>query len=92
MKLKYSDMTLEQCYNSGLIYEYICDADNKSINANIKEEYNKTFDTLKEMSDRLVDAFVSICNYIKPVLLKDILKIPYKRVKKGKRYILKRIK
>lgn len=23
MKLKYSDMTLEQCYNSGLIYEYI---------------------------------------------------------------------
>lgn len=91
MKLKYSDMTLEQCYNSGLIYEYICDADNKSINANIKEEYNKTFDTLKEMFDSLADAFVSICNHITPVL-NDLLKIPYKRVKKGKRYILKRIK
>ena len=91
MKLKYSDMTLEHCYNSGLIFECICDADSKSINANIKEEYNKTFDTLKEMFDRLADAFVNICNYITPVL-KDILRIPYKRVKKGKRYILKRIK
>ena len=87
MKLKYSDMTLD----SGLIFECICDADSKSINANIKEEYNKTFDTLKEMFDRLADAFVNICNYITPVL-KDILRIPYKRVKKGKRYILKRIK
>ena len=91
MKLKYSDMTLEQCYNSGLICEFICDADSKSINANIKEDYNKTFDTLKEMLDRLADTFVSICNNITPVL-KDLLKIPYKRVKKGKRYILKRIK
>lgn len=91
MKLKYSDMTLEQCYNAGLIYECICDADSKSINANIKEEYNKAFDTLKEMFDSLADAFVSICNHIIPVL-NDLLKIPYKRVKKGKRYILKRIK
>lgn len=91
MKLKYSDMTLEQCYNVGLIYECICDADSKSINANIKEEYNKTFDTLKEMFDSLADTFVSICNHITPVL-KDLLKTPYKRVKKGKRYILKRIK
>ena len=64
MKLKYSDMTLEQCYNSGLIFECICHADSKSINANIKEEYNKRFDTLKEMFDRLADAFVNICNYI----------------------------
>ena len=91
MKLKYSDMTLEQCYNSGLIYECICDADSKSINANIKEEYNKAFDTLKEIFDSLDDAFVSICNHI-TLVLNDLLKIPYKRVKKGKRYILKRIK
>ena len=91
MKIKYSDMTLEQCYNAGLIYECICDADSKTIDVSMKKECEKVFDDLVKIYDVIKAIMMNLGTSI-DTFLKDILKIPYKRVKKGKRYILKRIK
>lgn len=91
MKLKYSDMTLEQCYNSGLVFETICDADSRTIDVSMKKEYEKVFDDLVKIYDVIKAVMTSLGTSI-DTFLKDLLKIPYKRVKKGKRYILKRIK
>ena len=91
MKLKYSDMTLEQCYNSELVFETICDADSRTIDVSMKKEYEKVFDDLVKIYDVIKAVMTSLGTSI-DTFLKDLLKIPYKRVKKGKRYILKRIK
>lgn len=91
MKLKYSDMTLEQCYNSGLVFETICDADSRTIDVSMKKEYEKVFDDLVKIYDVLKEVMTSLGTFV-GAILKDLLKIHYKRAKKGKRYILKRIK
>ena len=91
MKLKYSDITLEQCYNSSLIFETICDADSRTIDVSIKKEYEKVFDNFVKIYDVLKEIMTSLGISV-GTLLKDLSKIHYKRVKKGRRYILKRIK
>ena len=91
MKLKYSDITLEQCYNSSLIFETICDADSRTIDVSMKKEYEKVFDDLVKVYDVIKAVMTSLGTSI-DTFLKDLLKIPYKRVKKVRRYILKRIK
>ena len=57
----------------------------------MKKEYEKVFDDLVKVYDVIKAVMTSLGTSI-DTFLKDLLKIPYKRVKKGRRYILKRIK
>lgn len=60
MELNYDEITLEQCYNSRLYDKCVCDADNKKVYAELKEEYKNVYEAfetlfLDNLSRRLRD-------------------------------------